>query len=194
MTSTTSSVARGAATLALLASSGAAMAHPGHPEGALAGLLHPLTGLDHVLAMLAVGLWARQLGGQARWLLPASFVAFLAAGGAMGMAGAGLPLVEAGIVTSVLMLGVLIGFAVNMAALPAAAIVGAFALFHGFAHGIEMPQAGSAWTYAAGFIVASAALHGAGLWLGRFAPARGAWLRGSGAAISLAGVWLALGA
>ncbi|WEF34807.1 HupE/UreJ family protein [Pseudoduganella chitinolytica] len=178
--------------LAALLYSGAALAHPGHAEGALAGLLHPLTGLDHVLAMLAVGLWGAQLGGRAQWLLPAGFVACLALGGALGMAGYTLPLVEAGIVTSVLLLGMLIGFAVRLPVGAALAAVGVFALFHGFAHGSEMPAHDNGWLYALGFVAASAALHGAGLWLGRGALAHGRWLRGSGAAISLAGVWLAV--
>ena len=82
---------------ALVASS-SAMAHPGHAEGALAGLMHPLTGADHLLAMVAVGLWAAQLGGRAQWLLPASFVGFLAAGGALGAAGVSLPMVVVGAV------------------------------------------------------------------------------------------------
>lgn len=176
--------------LAALLYSGAALAHPGHDHGALAGLLHPLTGLDHVLAMLAVGLWGAQLGGRAQWLLPAGFVACLALGGALGMAGMALPMVEAGILASVLLLGALIGFAVRLPLLPSLAIVGVFALFHGFAHGIEMPVAGNGASYALGFVAASAALHCVGLVLGRFALPQ-SWLRGSGAAISLAGAWLA---
>lgn len=177
-----------------LAASGSAMAHPGHAEGAMAGLLHPMTGVDHILAMVAVGLWAAQLGGRAQWLLPASFVGFLAAGGALGASGVALPLVEAGIITSVLLLGLLIGFAVRLQATAAAMAVGVFALCHGYAHGAEMPAMGNGWLYGLGFVVASAALHAAGLWLGRSAAAHGRWLRGSGAAISLAGVWLGLAA
>ena len=178
--------------LAALLYSGAALAHPGHPDGALAGLLHPLTGIDHVLAMLAVGLWGAQLGGRAQWLLPVGFVACLAVGGMLGMAGLALPMVEAGILASVLLLGALIGFAVRLPLLPSLGIVGVFALFHGFAHGTEMPAATSGALYALGFVAASAALHGVGLWLGRSALPHGRWLRASGAAISLAGAWLAL--
>lgn len=183
-------------TLALLALTyaGSALAHPGHAEGAMAGLMHPLTGIDHILAMLAVGLWGAQLGGRAQWLLPASFVAFLAAGGALGMSGAGLPLVEAGIVTSVLLLGLLIGFAVKLKTLPAAMIVGGFAIFHGFAHGTEMPAMGNAWLYGAGFVAASAALHVAGLGLGRMVRSHSGWLRSGGGLISLAGLWLGMAA
>lgn len=183
-------------TLALLslACSGAAMAHPGHADGAMAGLMHPLSGIDHLLAMLAVGLWAVQLGGRARWLLPSSFVTFLAVGGMFGMGGAALPMVEAGIVTSVLVFGVLIGFAVKLQSTAAALVVGAFALFHGYAHGAEMPAMSSAWLYAAGFVAASAALHGAGLWIGGSVKQHSRWLQGGGAAISLAGVWLGMAA
>jgi urease accessory protein len=182
--------------LALLALTyaGAALAHPGHADGAMAGLMHPLTGIDHVLAMLAVGLWGAQLGGRAQWLLPASFVALLAVGGALGMSGAALPMVEAGIVTSVLLLGLLIGFAVKLKTLPAATIVGVFAVFHGFAHGAEMPAMSTAWWYGVGFVAASAALHGVGLWLGRAVRADSRWLRTGGGVISLAGLWLGMAA
>lgn len=176
-----------------LVCAGSALAHPGHADGAMAGLMHPLTGLDHILAMLAVGLWGAQLGGRAQWLLPASFVAFLAAGGALGMSGASLPLVEAGIVTSVLLLGLLIGFSVRLQAPAAALVVGVFALFHGYAHGTEMPAMGSAWMYGLGFVAASASLHVAGLAMGRVLRSDSRWLRAGGAAISLAGVGLGLG-
>ncbi|MET0319738.1 MAG: HupE/UreJ family protein [Duganella sp.] len=192
--------------LLTLAASGSAMAHPGHAEGALAGLMHPLTGVDHILAMVAVGLWAAQLGGRVQWLLPASFVGFLAVGGMLGAGGAALPWTEAGIVTSVLLLGLLIGFAVKLPARPAALAVGAFALCHGYAHGVEMPASGSGLLYGVGFVAASAALHAAGLALGhglgrgfgRAVQARvqspRPWLRASGAAIAMAGVWLGLAA
>ena len=186
-----------ALTLAL-AYSGSALAHPGHAEGAMAGLMHPLTGIDHILAMLAVGLWGAQLGGRAQWLLPSSFVAFLAGGAALGMSGPALPMAQAGIVTSVLLLGLAIGFAFKLHTSAAALAVGVFALFHGYAHGVEMPAmdggVSSAWLFGMGFVGASAALHAAGLWLGRSALAHGRWLRGGGAAISLAGVWLGLAA
>lgn len=177
-----------------LAASGSAMAHPGHGEGAVAGLMHPLTGLDHILAMVAVGLWAAQLGGRAQWLLPASFVGFLAMGGVLGASGFVLPMAEAGIVTSVLLLGLLVGFAVKLKTAPAALAVGVFALCHGYAHGVEMPAMGSGLLYGLGFVAASAALHASGLGLARAVQARGNWLRAAGAAISLAGVWLGLAA
>ena len=144
--------------------------------------------------MLAVGLWGAQLGGRAQWLLPASFVAFLALGGALGMSGAALPMVEAGIITSVLLLGLLIGFAVKLKTLPAAMIVGGFAVFHGFAHGTEMPALGNAWLYGVGFVAASAALHVVGLGLGRMVRSHSGWLRTGGGLISVAGLWLGMAA
>jgi urease accessory protein len=181
-------------TLALMALtySGASLAHPGHADGAMAGLMHPLTGADHILAILAVGLWGAQLGGRAQWILPASFVCLLAAGGALGMSGIALPMVEAGILASVLLLGLLIGFAVKLKTLAAALLVGGFAVFHGYAHGTEMPAMSNAWLYGVGFVAASAALHGLGLALGRSIRPQSNWLRTSGGAISLAGTWLAM--
>ena len=183
--------------LAPLAFCGAAIAHPGHAghlPGALAGLMHPFLGLDHLLAMLAVGVWATQLGGRAQWLLPLSFVALLAAGGGLAIAGVGLPMVEGGIATSVLLLGILIALAVKMPTALAAAMVGVFALFHGHAHGSEMPAFSTPWQYAFGFMLASALLHGAGVWLGKGLQRQALWLRGGGALIALGGVWMSAAA
>lgn len=176
--------------LAPLAFCGAAMAHPGHADGAMAGLMHPFLGLDHLLAMLAVGVWATQLGGRAKWLLPLSFVALLAAGGGMAMAGIGLPMVEGGIATSVLLLGLLIALAVNMPTALGAALVGVFALFHGYAHGSEMPALSTPWQYACGFMLASAALHGFGFGVGFGLQRQSLWLRAGGALIALGGAWM----
>ncbi|MET3130659.1 urease accessory protein [Oxalobacteraceae bacterium GrIS 1.11] len=177
--------------LAPLVFCAAAQAHPGH-GGALAGLSHPFLGLDHLLAMLAVGVWGAQMGGRARWLLPASFVALLAIGGALGMAGVVPTMLEGGIATSVLLLGLLIGFAVKLPAPLAGAMVGLFAVFHGLAHGAEMPALSSAWQYGLGFIVSSAALHALGVRIG--GAARDAiWLRLAGVAIAFGGAWMASG-
>ncbi|MFM9437044.1 urease accessory protein [Janthinobacterium sp. CG_23.3] len=176
--------------LAPLAFCGAAAAHPGHTHGAMAGLMHPFLGLDHLLAMLAVGVWATQLGGRAKWLLPLSFVALLAAGGGLAMAGVGLPMVEGGIATSVLLLGLLIALAVKMPTALGAAMVGVFALFHGFAHGSEMPALSTPWQYAFGFMAASAVLHGAGVLFGNGLQRQSLWLRASGGLIALSGVWM----
>lgn len=170
--------------------SGQAWAHPGHVAPSFAGgLAHPVTGLDHVLAMLAVGVWAAQSGGRARWALPAVFVGVMGVGGAVGMAGVGLPGVEAGIAASVVVLGLLVACAARWSVAAAAPLVGAFAFFHGHAHGTELPAAASGTAYAAGFVVATALLHAAGLWLGHVAASRGhaRLLRAAGAAVALVG-------
>ncbi|MEH6687182.1 MAG: HupE/UreJ family protein [Halopseudomonas sabulinigri] len=172
-----------------------AQAHPGHDtSGLVSGLSHPLLGLDHLLAMVAVGLCAAKLGGVARWLLPLLFVGVMLAGGGLAMAGVHLPGVELGIVASVIVLGMLLIFARSGATLPAALLVSGFALFHGYAHGAEMPAAAGAAAYALGFAVATAALHGMGLVGGQWLQARH-WQRAVqilGALISMAGVSMAL--
>lgn len=168
---------------------------PGEARGFASGLSHPLLGWDHLLAMVAVGLWATQLGGRALWLVPSAFVALMTVGGALGMARVPVPMVEAGILASVLVLGLLIAAAARLPLLGAMALVGLFAIFHGYAHGAEMPAAASGFSYGAGFVLATAALHACGIGLGLLArkytsaPA----LRFAGAAIALAGLclWLA---
>lgn len=185
---------RTAVTLAaFLSLAGFAQAHPGHGGGGFAsGFAHPLHGLDHLLAMLAVGLWAAQLGGRARWAVPAAFVGVMALGGALGMAGVGLPLAGQGIVASVLMLGLLIAAAVRLPLAAGVALVGIFALCHGYAHGAEMPETAAGAVYALGFAGATALLHGCGFGLGVLMQrgAKAGWLRASGVAISAAGVLL----
>jgi urease accessory protein len=144
-----------------------AWAHPGH-EGAgfVHGLLHPLGGIDHILAMVAVGLFAARLGGRALWLVPASFVTAMALAGAAGMTGLNLPHVEAGIALSILVLGAAIAFETTMPVAAAMALVAFFAVFHGYAHGAEMPETMSGLAYGGGFLAATAALHVAGIGLG----------------------------
>ncbi|HAO32717.1 MAG TPA: HupE/UreJ family protein [Candidatus Competibacter sp.] len=183
--------------LALLATSGVAQAHTsGLPHlDFTAGLDHPIGGLDHVLAMVAVGLWAAQVGGRALWLAPLTFVLTMAAGGALGFLGIQLPLVELGIAGSVLILGVLIMLASRLPPAASMALVGAFAVFHGHAHGAEMAAEASALWYSLGFMLATALLHGAGIGIGLLAR-RGAaaqWLRLSGGAIAVAGAALLVG-
>lgn len=152
-----------------------AHAHPGHDGHELtwdfsAGAAHPLSGLDHLLAMVAVGLWAAQLGGRARWLVPAAFVGVMALGGALGQSGVVVvPGVEQGIAASVLVLGLLIAAAVRLPVAAGMALVGGFAVFHGFVHGAEMPAAASGLSYGAGFVAATALLHTAGVGLGLLA-------------------------
>jgi urease accessory protein len=179
--------------LALLLSTTLAQAHPGHANnfGILSGLNHPLTGLDHILAMVAVGLWAAQLGGRALWLVPGTFVSLMALGGVMGWSGVPLPFVEAGIMASIVVLGLLIGTAAKWPLPLSAALVGLFALFHGHAHGAEMPANSGIW-YGVGFILATSLLHLAGIGLGAMAKkhARPITIRLAGAAIVAAGLCL----
>jgi urease accessory protein len=153
---------------AMIAIPTVASAHPGHEgtPGLVHGFLHPLGGLDHILAMVAVGLFAARLGGRALWLVPASFVVTMAVAGIAGMTGFALPYVEAGIALSILVLGAAIALDWTMPVAAAMGLVAFFAVFHGHAHGAEMPQTMSGLAYGAGFIAATAALHGLGIGLG----------------------------
>lgn len=176
--------------LAALAFCGAAQAHPGHGAGYLAGLGHPFLGLDHVLAMIAVGVWAAQLGGRALWMVPLSFVAVMALAGGLGIAGVALPMADNGVAASVLLLGLLVAFAVRLPFALGCGMAGLFAVFHGYVHGAEMPHAGIAWQYGLGFVSATVALHGLGLLLGRGLERHGAWLRAAGALTAASGAWM----
>jgi urease accessory protein len=144
--------------------SGAA-AHTFGAQGAgfAQGFAHPFGGLDHLLAMVAVGLWAAQRGGRALWAVPVAFVAMMALGGIGGALGLTLPLVELAIAASLVVLGIAVAFAVRLPVALSALVVGLFALFHGHAHGTELPETASALTYGLGFIAATAALHGIGI-------------------------------
>ena len=182
-----------AAAAAFLALSGAALAHTGAgtASGFAHGLVHPVGGLDHVLAMVAVGLYAALLGGRAVWLVPASFVGLMAAGGALGMAGLALPHHEIGIALSVVALGLAVALRISLPTLIAMALAGLFAIFHGHAHGAEMPD-GAGPSHAAGFMLATALLHGVGIALGLGAgalSAPGGWraAQAAGGATALAG-------
>jgi len=159
---------RSAAALAAILAPTAAWAHPGHGEavGFVQGFVHPVTGLDHVLAMIAVGLFAANLGGRALWAVPLSFVSVMALGGALGAAGIAIPFVEAGIALSVVVLGLAVALRWKAPVAVAMALVGLFALFHGHAHGSEMPVDAAGFDYGMGFILATALLHGAGLAVG----------------------------
>lgn len=166
-------------------------AHAGHgsSSGFFHGLMHPVGGLDHILAMVAVGVWAAMLGGRAVWLVPASFISVMALGGALGIAGLEIPMLEQGIGASVVVLGLLIAIAAKVPVGVASMVVGFFALFHGSAHGAEMPFAESGIAYGAGFLIATALLHlcgvGLGVLLERFsAPVI---CRTAGAAVAIAG-------
>ena len=182
-------------TTALMLAPALAQAHPGHgANGFASGFAHPIHGLDHILAMIAVGLWAVQLGGRAKWLVPAAFVSVMTLGGALGMAGVAVPFAEQGIVASVLVLGVFIAAAVRLPMVASMAVVGIFALCHGYAHGVEMPPTAAGLSYGLGFAGATALLHacgiGAALMLQRSAESR--WLRATGVAICAASAMLFL--
>jgi urease accessory protein len=211
----------------LLAASGTAFAHPGHDvSGFAAGLMHPFSGLDHLLAMVAVGLWAAQGGARKDrsfavsvsrsllrytalraalrtngerieplphkiWLLPAAFMTMLAVGSGIAMQWQSLPLVEPGIATSVLALGLLIALSLQLPASLSVAITGLFGLLHGYAHGLELPRSAAPVEYALGFLAATAALHLGGIAAGLAMRQRYALLtRFLGSAIAVSGVCL----
>jgi urease accessory protein len=157
--------------------------------------MHPLGGLDHVLAMVAVGLYAAMIGGRALWLMPLTFIGVMVLGGALGASGIVDPFVEVGIAMSVIVLGLAVALRVNLPAITAIALVGLFAIFHGHAHGAEMPDA-SGYTYAAGFVLTTALLHCAGIALGLAAGRLGGLriAQAAGGALAIAGVALLAGA
>ena len=168
----------------------------GEAAGFLSGLHHPISGWDHVLAMVAVGLWGAQLGAPAIWLLPVTFPMVMALGGMMGLLGIPIPGVEIGIGLSALVLGALV-LAEKRAPLWAAAlIVGFFAIFHGHAHGVELSAGQDGLLYSMGFVMATGCLHGVGIGIGvvhRWAAGR-VFLRAVGAAVAVAGVYFLLSA
>jgi urease accessory protein len=185
---------------AALIASTAAQAHVGvgDTNGFVHGFGHPLSGIDHILAMVAVGLFAAHLGGRALYLVPLSFVGMMIVGGALGMAGVHLPYVEVGIGLSVVVLGAAVAFGLNVPTAIAMALVGFFAIFHGHSHGTEMPETASGLEYGAGFILATAALHaigiGVGLAIGMASEARGKRiLQTVGGAMAVAGAAILAG-
>lgn len=188
-----------AAAMSLLATA-PALAHTdgsihGHGLSLATGFGHPFSGMDHLLAMLAVGIWAAQHKRSAVWLLPAVFPIMMAAGALMGMNGLYLPGVEAGIAGSVAVLGLLIAFAVRLPAWASAAVVSVFALAHGYAHGMELPQGASPMLYGAGFVAATFVLHLTGLAVGMIAGRQvaGRVVRFGGVGIAAAGAYLLAG-
>ena len=180
----------------LAALPGVAEAHTGHDAvfSFSSGFFHPFGGLDHVLAMIAVGLLAAQLGGRALWLVPGTFVTMMALAAAAGVVGVPLPGTEYGILLSIVAISLPVAFALGMPVPLAMLLVGVFAIFHGYAHGAELPAEAAAELYIAGFALATALIHAAGisfgLALGRLAMGRPA-LRIAGGAIVLAGCFLA---
>lgn len=176
--------------VALLAA-GEASAHTGEglSGGLISGFTHPILGWDHVVAMVAVGLWGAFLGKPAIWILPVVFPLVMALGGALGVAGIPVPAVEVGIAVSGIVLGLLVAFAVRAPLWIAAVLVGVFAIFHGHAHGTELPDAANPFAYALGFVVGTGVLHLAGILLG-FATAipKGAYVvRAAGIVIAAVG-------
>jgi len=169
----------------------------GQAQGFLSGLRHPTSGFDHVLAMISVGLWGAQLGRPAIWLLPVTFPMMMALGGFLGLIGVAVPGVELGVALSAVTLGLMVSREARPALAIAMTIVAFFAVFHGHAHGTELPAGQSGLAYSIGFVVATGCLHGAGIAIGE--ARRWPWgrvaLRVAGAGVVLAGVaftWRAL--
>jgi len=158
--------------------------------GFMSGFLHPMLGLDHVVAMVAVGLWGVFLGRPAIWILPVVFPLVMAFGGALGVMGVPIPYIETGIALSGLVLGLAVAFAVRPPIWVAAVLVGAFAIFHGHAHGTELPNAANPLIYSIGFVIGTGLLHLAGIAFGELT--RWSWgkyvVRSGGAVIALVGL------
>jgi urease accessory protein len=174
--------------LATLSSS--AFAHVGgHASGLADGLAHPFSGLDHVLAMVAVGLWASRLGRPAIWLLPLTFPAVMALGAVVGASGMAVPGTEIALAGTVIVLGLVIAFALRPSVAASAALIGGFALIHGYSHGAELPPSSGALAYGAGFVAATFMLHAIGLAIGGLSRQALA-ARAAGAAIAAVGVVL----
>ncbi|ESY87637.1 HupE/UreJ family protein [Mesorhizobium australicum] len=166
----------------------------GTTSSAMAGFTHPLSGLDHMTVMLAVGLWAALKGGKAIWVWPAAFVGVMLGGAALGMAHVPLPFVEPGILASVVALGLLVALAVDLPVSAGVAIIGLFALFHGHAHGTEVPENAGGLEYMVGFAVATVLLHAIGIAVGLGLGMRSRGVaRITGAACAAIGVGLAFG-
>lgn len=152
--------------LTLLSGSAAAHISGGLAGGFSSGLMHPVLGLDHVVAMLGVGLWGAFLGSPAIWILPVAFPLVMTIGGALGIIGVPLPAVETGIALSAIVLGTMVAFAVRPPIAVAAFIVGFFAIFHGYAHGAELPTSANPMAFSLGFVISTGLLHLTGIAFG----------------------------
>lgn len=159
--------------VALIASASSALAHPSidHAAGLAQGFVHPISGYDHVLAMVAVGLLAARIGGRALWVVPGAFMSVMALGAVIGFAGVQIPFVEFGIATSVIVLAALAAIGARLSTAVAAGVAAFFAVFHGFAHGAELPANVGGAEFAVGFLASTALLHAAGIVLGFAAAA-----------------------
>jgi urease accessory protein len=180
-----------AASLAALVAPAFAHVQSGQAAGFVTGFLHPVSGLDHVLAMVAVGLWGAQLGAPAIWLLPITFPIVMALGGFLGLLGVPLPGVEVGIAASAILLGAAVMTERRPPLYAAAALVGFFAVFHGYAHGTELPAGQSALLYSLGFVMATGCLHAIGIAIGAVHrwPTGRIVLRIAGGGVGLAGLF-----
>lgn len=176
---------------------GPALAHSvgNSAAGFMAGFLHPLSGLDHLLAMVSVGIWGAQLGAPAIWLLPIAFPLIMAVGGALGVIGVPLPAGELLIALSVVALGTLVASASRLPTAAALSIVGLFAIAHGHAHGVELPGAADALAFTVGFVLATGLLHLAGIMIGLLARWRSGVIaiRACGGVVALAGCYFIYG-
>ncbi len=177
------------ATLLLAAAFAHAHSETGVADGLVSGLLHPVVGLDHLIAMVAVGIWGAQLGSPAVWTLPVAFPMLMAGGALLGLAGFPLPAVEFGVSLSAALLGLLILFAIRLPLALAITVVALFGAWHGYAHGMELPSAVSPLAYGVGFVTATGLLHLAGILLGLLLrwPKGVFALRGVGGVIACAG-------
>ena len=175
-----------------------AYAHVGQGDiggGFVSGFMHPILGLDHVIAMVAVGMWGAQLGAPAIWVLPVTFPIVMAFGSVLGAMGVPIPGIEVGIAISAIALGAMVAFAARPPLWVAAIMVGVFAIFHGYAHGAELPESANAIAFSIGFVVATGSLHALGILIG----VANRWktgaklLRAGGAAIAAGGVYFLAG-
>jgi urease accessory protein len=176
--------------LLLIATPAFAHEQTGQAAGFLNGLWHPVSGLDHAMAMMAVGLWGAQLGAPAVWLFPVTFPMVMAFGGFLGLVGIPMAGVEIGIALSAVLLGVMVALEARPPLVAAAILVGLFAIFHGHAHGTELPPGQSGLAYSIGFVIVTGGLHAAGIAIGTIHPwpAGRAALRAAGLAVALAGI------
>ena len=183
--------------LLLLCAAAGAQAHTdaGATNGFISGFMHPLSGIDHLLAMVAVGIWGATLGKPLVWALPVAFPLLMVVGGVLGIAQIPVPYIEAGIAASVVVLGLAIAAAWRAPVAVAVAIVAAFGVFHGYAHGAELPATAAPAAYTAGFVMCTGLLHLGGIALGllRALPRSTEVLRASGGLIALTGIWILVG-
>lgn len=171
-------------------------AEAGQVSGFMSGFVHPVSGMDHVLAMVAVGLWGAQLGNPALWLLPVTFPLVMAFGGFLGLIGVPLPATEIGIALSGIMLGLMVATQARPPLWSAILLVAVFAIFHGHAHGTELPEGASGLTYSIGFVMATGLLHASGIAIGLLQrwPQGKLAVRGLGCMVSLGGAYFLFGA